>query len=551
MTKTQTQAEGVAAKKTYTINYPTQMTPADMTIRYWVEAIQPYLTVDEDLIQRIFEPWTFTKIVSYLKRLVTGTSVTSTFIIADIQSIHDILCGECEEIMDDDVKESIKENIDYFKAMLDDGKKYLLIDGKHRDDVIERVFAPKDVKSIIRFPKDAGFNSLFLDGEKNAIDISGRAFSELSDSLKEFILEQQITVVMITTGDIQTLQETFVTTNSGLVLYNMELRICTMSPNARYIRSLTNSDTNNEIFKFFEHFGGYSKDKDQSKRAKGDLLLLTTIISYYTNVLKKMDNPFKNFYSKEALDSLFTTSKSLSKKDKDILTTAFYKLAYGALLEYKPNLKYKIGISWVGFLNLAGFYLNLIMGNTPALKNKGKYVIINEGREGELLHNLEIMITNLQDRDKYIYDTNGKLIPMTKKDLFGKDITIVDKNGLPKYWENEHGFLRKDRSPTVQNFKSKQEIMAIEFDKTYLSDLEELGIITLVDTQRVMSNYQKRVTAVKQNMIDVFTSKRMSFGDVTTGRTAKAHIGKYTKGNSEQAVGSSKANLHSKSDEVF
>ena len=105
----------------------------------------------------------------------------------------------------------------------------------------------------------------------------------------------------------------------------MELRICTMSPNARYIRSLTNSDTNNEIFKFFEHFGGYSKDKDQSKRAKGDLLLLTTIISYYTNVLKKMDNPFKNFYSKEALDSLFTTSKSLSKKDKDILTTAFYK----------------------------------------------------------------------------------------------------------------------------------------------------------------------------------------------------------------------------------
>jgi hypothetical protein len=161
------------------------------------------------------------------------------------------------------------------------------------------------------------------------------------------------------------------------------------------------------------------------------------------------------------------------------------------------------------------------------------------------------MITDLQDRDRYIYDTKGKLIPMTKKDISGKDVAILDKKGLPKYWENEHGFLRKDRSPTVQNYKSKQEIMAIEFDKTYLSDLEALGIITLVDTQRVMSNFQKRVTAVKQNMVDAFSGKRMSFGDVTTGRTAKAHVGKYTKGNSEQVVGSSKANLHSKSDEVF
>ena len=551
MSKTQKQAEGISAATTYTINYPTQMMPADMTIGYWVKNIQPYLTVDEDLIQRIFEAWTFAKIESYLKRLVTGNSVTSTFIIADIQSIHDILYGEYEEVMDEDVKESIKENIDYFKAMLDENKKYLLIDGKHRDDVIERVFAPKDIKSIIRFPKDGGFNSLFLDNQKNSIDVSGKAFSDLSDSLKEFILSQQISVVVITTGDIQTLQETFVTTNSGLVLYNMELRICTMSPNARYIRSLTNSETNPEIFKFFEYFGGYSKDKDQSKRAKGDLLLLTIISSYYTNVLKGIDNPFKNFYSKEALDSLFTASKSLSKQDRNILTTAFYKLTYGALLEYKPNSKYKIGISWVGFLNLAGFYLNLIMGNTPALKNKGKFVIINEGREGELIHQLELMITELQERDRYIFDNKGNKIPMTKKDTKGKDVAILDKKGLPKYWENEHGFIRKDRSPTVQNFKSKQDTMAIEFDKTYLSNLVDLGIITLVDTQRVMSNYQKRVTAVKQNMVDAFSGKRMSFGDVTSGRTAKAHTGKYVKGNSEQVVGSSKANLHSKSDEVF
>jgi hypothetical protein len=52
-------------------------------------------------------------------------------------------------------------------------------------------------------------------------------------------------------------------------------------------------------------------------------------------------------------------------------------------------------------------------------------------------------------------------------------------------------------------------------------------------------------------MIDAFTGKRMSFGDALTSRTAKAHTAKYTEGNSTQVVGSSKANLHSKSVEVF
>lgn len=550
MKNEKTTAEVASVQKSYTVNYPTKMIPADTTIGYWVQEIQPYLTVDEDLIQRIFQEWTFDKIESYLKRLITGNAVTSTFIIADIQSIHDILSGEYEEVMDEDTKEAIAENILYFKNLLDDNKKYLLIDGKHRDDVIERTFAPKDTKSIIRFPKN-NFNSLFMDEQKNCIDISGKSFSELSESLKEFILDQKINVVMVTTGDIQTLQETFVTTNSGQQLFPMELRICTMSPNARYIRSLTNAELNPEIFKFFEYFGGYSKDKEQSKRAKGDLLLLTIIASYYTNLLKGIDNPFKNFYSKEALDSLFTATKSLSKRDKDILTTAFYKLTYGALKEYKPNNKIKINISWVGFLNLSAFYINLIMGNTPALKNRGKFVLINNGREAELLKEVEIMITHLQERDKWILDSNGNKIPRMIKDSNGKDVPVLDKQKRPKYWENEHGFLRMDRSPTVKNFTTKQEIMAIEFDKNYLSQLEQRGVITLVDSQRVMSNYQKRVEAVNQNMIDAFTGKRMSLGDALTSRTAKAHTAKYTEGNSEQVVGSAKANLHSKSDEVF
>jgi hypothetical protein len=537
----------------YRVNVPAAMEAYDMTIGTWVSDIQPYLYADEELIQRIFKTWDNDRINSYLKRLITGNCASSVFLIADIESIHSILNDELLDTIDKDAKIALTENTKYFKTLLDDGKKYLLIDGKHRDDVIERVFRPSNVNEVIKFPAQ-GFGSLFVDDRDNIISIAGKSFSELNTDLKHYILSQKINVVMIREGNIESLQEAFVTTNLGIQLFPMELRICAMTDTARFIRSTTSPTTNYEIYRFFDRFGGFEGNKDKSKEKKGDLLLVSMVASYMSNVLSNSKNPYKDYFSSTALDNLFKSISSLSEEQKKTITTAIYKLAYGSLVEYKVTLQndIKIKMSWVDFLNYACFYLHLITGKTPALNARGKFVSINDGRENEFIHHIITMVHKLREADKYILDKKGNKVPSLRYDAIkAEQVPILDKKGKPKFVENEHGFIRKDRNANSTNFNSKMEIMSIEFDNNYLDELEKLGIITLLDSMRVMNNFQKRSQSINQNMFDALTGKRMTFGDVDTKRTAKTHTKKYSKGNSEQVVGNFKSNLTSKSGEVF
>lgn len=536
----------------YRVNVPSSMVAYDMTIGTWVEDIQPYLYADEDLIQRIFRPWDNDRINSYLRRLITGNCASSVFLIADIESIYSILSEELAETIDKEAKAALVENTKYFKNLLEDGKKYLLIDGKHRDDVIERVFRPSDVNTVIKFPA-VGFNSLFVDDRDNIISIAGKTFSELNSDLKDYINSQKINVVMIRTGNIESLQEAFVTTNLGIQLFPMELRICAMTDTARFIRNITSSTKNYEISRFFDRFGGFEGAKEKSKEKKGDLLLVTMVASYMANVISNSTNPYKDYFSNTALDALFKSTSSLSEEQQKTITTAIYKLAYGSLVEYKVTLQndIKIKMSWVDFLNYACFYLHLITGKTPGLAARAKFVSINDGRENEFIHHMITMVHKLRESDKHIFDSNGNKVPAMRYDSTGKQITVLDKKGKPKFVENEHGFIRKDRNANASNFNSKMEIMSIEFDNNYLEDLEKLGVITLLDTLRVMSNFEKRSQGINQNMFDALTGKRMTFGDVDTKRTAKTHTKKYSKGNSEQVVGNFQSNLTSRSGEVF
>lgn len=536
----------------YRVNVPSSMVAYDMTIGAWVENIQPYLYADEDLIQRIFKPWDNDRINSYLRRLITGNCASSVFLIADIESIYSILSDELEETIDKEAKASLVENTKYFKNLLDDGKKYLLIDGKHRDDVIERVFRPSDVNNVIKFPA-VGFNSLFVDDRDNIISIAGKTFSELNSDLKDYINSQKINVVMIRTGNIESLQEAFVTTNLGIQLFPMELRICAMTDTARFIRNITSSTKNYEISRFFDRFGGFEGAKEKSKEKKADLLLVTMVASYMANVISNSTNPYKDYFSSTALDALFKSTSSLSEEQQKTITTAIYKLAYGSLVEYKVTLQndIKIKMSWVDFLNYACFYLHLITGKTPGLAARAKFVSINDGRENEFIHHMITMVHKLREADKHIFDKSGNKIPAMRYDSTGKQITVLDKKGKLKFVENEHGFIRKDRNANASNFNSKMEIMSIEFDNNYLEDLEKLGVITLLDTLRVMSNFEKRSQGINQDMFDALTGKRMTFGDVDTKRTAKTHTKKYSKGNSEQVVGNFQSNLTSRSGEVF
>ena len=150
---------------------------------------------------------------------------------------------------------ALNESYNYFQQFLEDGKKYLLIDGKHRDDVIEGFFFPgtpgRTLEEKVIFT-DARFADLFIDSKTNLPqNVIGKSFQQLPDALQNDIYKRPILVTIIKTGDIKRLQQHFVSTNSGLKLFPMEIRICSMSDVARFVREITNKELNPNNWLFF------------------------------------------------------------------------------------------------------------------------------------------------------------------------------------------------------------------------------------------------------------------------------------------------------------
>jgi hypothetical protein len=80
----------------------------------------------------------------------------------------------------------------------------------------------------------------------------------------------------------------------------------------------------------------------------------------------------------------------------------------------------------------------------------------------------------------------------------------------------------------------------------------EAGIILLVDTKRTLTKDEKRYQAIAvQDSKDIFTNKKLTLGEIESGLTANSHIEAHSKGGSKMVVGSSKANLKSKTDTIY
>lgn len=521
----------------------------NMTIQRWVEDYQPYITTDEDMIQRIFEPWDKHRISSYMTKLITGNAINASFLIADLQRISDHLSERLMNVESDAQRLALQENLAYFTSHIKNGKRYLLIDGAHRNDVIERTFAPKDIHTILPFPDDC--DAVIADTDNNLINIAGKMFSSLSDDLKQFIYSQPLNVVMITSGSIKDLQDAFVTGNMGLTLFPMELRICTMTDTSRFIRHLHKQT---EIHEFFRHFAGFTPTGQKSRTKKADFLLLNYVASYYYNKLSDTPNVHREHFSNVALDTLFHEDVVISNRGKKILETALYDFCKGSLDEYRvKGTDFKIKMTWSDFLNYVCFHLHLITGQTNKLKMLNKKVVVNKNREKELVHEYIKMVATLRKNDMYVKNAAGDPIPEMRIDPVTRQaIPALEKDGTPKYVENEHGFARRDSNSTANNFGYKMKEMAQYFDTHLLEKLSTLHVITLVDNARTVSDREKRDIAIfQQDMIDVFTGKALSFGDVDTARTAKVHVDPYRDGYSEQRVGDATQNLRSKSNTVY
>jgi hypothetical protein len=517
-------------------------------------------TVDDDLAQRIFVDWNDERKQSYIASLLQGTNLTSVFVLADLNAILKAIESDItnlkEQIKNNDIDkndaenelDALNQNKEYFQSLTNDGFDYLLLDGKHRAELLMEVFEKREFK----------FNDDDFDGiiQTNGVSVNlkGRTLKNFDISLTEFIKDNtQTLMTIIQNGRIEDMQGIFVKTNSGLQLFPMELRICTMSVIARFVRFLTKKDENPTIYAFFQALKGLSGSGAKSLEKKGDLLLISTIIAYYFNRIKDVKNPSKNFYSDVYLDRMYQYDFNISKSDETFIREVFHTLAKGSLEEYKKaksdkNPKY-VGLTWADTQNISLMMMLLLSGKTNYLKSVGSKVDVVAGKEKEFFRTLFDCMVSIMKEDLYEVDIDGN--PLIKNDKYGNP--IKDSKGLPLYIENEHSFKRKNRNNTEEN----QEAKLMMFDeyiqkKNVIQTMVDAGVVILVDTKRTLTKDEKRYQAiVEQKSLDIFTGKKLSLGEIESGLTANSHIEAHSKGGSKMVVGSSKANLASKTDTIY
>ena len=517
-------------------------------------------TVDDDLAQRIFVDWDDDRKQSYIASLLTGTNLTSVFVLADLHSILTAIESDIasvnEQIKNDEVDandaenelDALNQNKEYFQSLVDNGNDYLLLDGKHRAELLDEVFNRKEFK----------FNDNSFDGiiQTNGVcvNLKGRTLKNFDVSLTEFIKDNTETLMtIIRNGRIEDMQGIFVKTNSGLQLFPMELRICTMSVVARFVRFLTKNDGNPTIYSFFQSLKGLSGAGAKSLEKKGDLLLISTILAYYFNKIKDVKNPSKNFYSDVYLDKMYQYHFHMSKADESFIREVFHIIAKGSLEEYKKaksakNTKY-IGLTWADTQNITLMMMLLLLGKTNYLKSIASKVDVVKDKEPEFFRTLFEAMVAVMAEDLYDIDENGN--KYQKRDKYGNPIT--NKKGEPVYIENEHSFKRKNRNNTEDNQEAKLMMFEEYLQRNgVVETMVDDGVIILVDTKRTLTKDEKRYQAiVEQKSVDIFTNKKLSLGEIESGLTANSHIEAHSKGGSKMVVGSSKANLKSKTDTIY
>ena len=519
-------------------------------------------TVDEDLAQRIFVDWDDKRKQSYISSLLTGTNLTSVFVLADLNAILISINSDIEsvneqikteEVDEQDAKNelvALTQNKEYFQSLINDGYDYLLLDGKHRAELLIEVFNRREFKF-----DDSSFDGI-IQTNGVSVNLNGRTLKNFDASLTEFIKDNtQTLITIIQNGRIEDMQGIFVKTNSGLQLVPMELRICTMSIVARFVRGLTKSDENPTIFAFFNALKGLSSNPTNVKslEKKGDLLLISTILAYYFNRIKENKVPSKAFFSDEYLNKMYQYDFQMSKSDESFIREVFHILAKGSLEQYKKaksakNPKY-VGLTWADTQNITLMIMLLLSGKTNYLKSVGSSVDVVKDKEADFVRELFEAMVHIMDEDLFEVDTNGNKI--LKNDKYGNP--LKDKKGNLVYIENEHSFKRKNRNNNEENQHAKLMMFEEYLQKNnIIQSMVDAGIIILVDTKRTLSKDEKRYQAiVNQKSIDVFTGKKLSLGEIESGLTANSHVEAHSKGGSKMVVGNSKANLKSKTDTIY
>lgn len=255
------------------------------------------LHYDPKRLQRLLTRWLEGKRNSYYTTLFNGASFKDTFQLAKISTIVEQLEIDIENEKDQFEKEFLKENLEYFKNLLNKGKGYLVLDGQHRIQEIVDYFDGKT-----EFKPSTEIN-LRIDDQPGLVSLKGK-FTDLPESIQTYLYDTQIICVIYNTGDLTELVNVFITSNSMVAMSVHEKRILNYNKNNQFLIDTCFHDTN--IRSMFKIVSGMTGEYDLNK--KGDTLFAAEMMCWINN------NNFEN--QTHILDQVCGPVKS-NKRSKD------------------------------------------------------------------------------------------------------------------------------------------------------------------------------------------------------------------------------------------
>lgn len=413
----------------------------------WIKQNYEKCYADQYSLQRFITPWQTDRSNSYLSTLLCGLNYKDSFQLAEIQPIIDdfkrkIQTGEC----DSNEIEAYQYSIQGFEELIDQGYKYLILDGQHRLKEIYNYLTGINKTFQVKHGFSTEGNLKWVDengvAQTQAYPLSG-SFDNLPDLAQANILFNiDVPINIIVTGSLKLLSYTFYAINNGVPLTHHENRSVLSSNN--YNNWLKETILKDRLRDEFWNYVKLSMPLEQ----KGDTLFLSHFTPWF--LLQQDDSlSVSTNYSFATSDSnvLFEDNFKMREKYlKDI--EKIFKKVQSMVVKFKPKkkIKYTELFDW--------FYI--------------VFKFTQKGIGGQLY--------KIDDQDNFY-----TWMRETENDRIERDRWVTDKYGNTV--EAKHSFKSKLSRMSKENF----EYRITEINKDISRDTSKLitdGIIVAVGDRK-------------------------------------------------------------------
>jgi hypothetical protein len=534
-------------------------TPQSITVRDLMNWY-PIIHIDDKLMQRMFNQWPADRVDSFLLALYEGTGRATPLVFANVNTVLQSLY----DIRDTDgMNESVEKSIQVFENIKSKNKKYVLLDGQHRFKHLCMWIQPNNEDERY-YPTNDDLDMIFADmsGKRpKYCTITGQAFCDLPDEVKEDFYTAELPVIIFTSGHLKIIQKAFKVVNSSTMPEKMSIRMISMSPVVEFIRDLINPVAeigNIEIRRFLS--SALSGEKADDKREiKNGLEKIIAISLGWMNL-----HHYKNWSNDEGLDEICDYTSKVTSTSMKQCSNVWAILANGfvSMLDL-TNKKKVIKIingqqsNWSNILNFFVFTHSLVYGTFKSLKDIKKIAKVTN----PILYVEELirMVQILTAETAYLYiDKNGEVTPDLSKAVKVKNpdtnksepkratvVTTVGNKTVEEILENSHGFGGHNQGTDTRKLKLRLEMMEAYFTNRVMDEWIKRGIITLIDANHSTDKLESLFTAVVvQKYQDSYLGEKFSPMELADGSTlSDNHFGKnYSEGGSTTLIGSRAVN---------